>query len=78
MPLDWTTEEKVLTDIKRIAAVVWRMNSDQMQSYRQKLQKNQLKILPGYLGNTFLKICRKDLVSPGKRYCTFAGFHSCK
>ncbi len=56
MPLDWTTEEKVLTDIKRIAAVVWRMNSDQMQSYRQKLQKNQLKILPGYLGNTFLKI----------------------
>lgn len=59
MVLDWTSEEKTLVNIKKIIAAVWRMNSRQMKSYCQKLQKNQSKILPGRLGSTFFELLRQ-------------------
>lgn len=59
MLLDWTTEEKTLSDMKRIIAVVWRMNSSQMRSFCRKLQKNQQKILPGCLGDAFLELLKQ-------------------
>lgn len=52
--LDWKTEEKVLLDIKRIIAVVWRMNQEQLSHYYKKLQKNADAALPGRIGHAFL------------------------
>lgn len=59
MILDWTSEEKALSNIKKIIPAAWRMNCQQMRPYCQRLQKNQVKILPGRLGSEFLKILIK-------------------
>lgn len=53
--LEWTTEEKVLMDIKKIIAAAWRMNSQQLHTYYKKLCKKCPEILPGYLGRAFLQ-----------------------
>lgn len=53
--LQWTTEEEVLMDIKKIIAVAWRMNSQQLHAYYKKLRKKCPEILPGYLGRAFLQ-----------------------
>lgn len=54
--LQWTTEEKVLLNIKKIIAVTWRMNSQQLHAYYKKLRRKCPEILPGYLGRAFLQM----------------------
>lgn len=53
--LQWTSEEKVLLDIKKIIAIAWRMNSQQLHSYYKKLRKRHPEILPGHFGRAFLQ-----------------------
>ena len=55
MILQWEIEEKTLLNIKKITASVWCMNSLQMRSCHKKLCKDKKEILPGRLGNAFLK-----------------------
>lgn len=55
MAAEWMEEEKTLLNIKKLIASVWRMSHQQMRFYCRKLQKNRSKILPGQLGNAFLK-----------------------
>lgn len=53
--LQWTTEEKVLLDIKKIISIVRRMNSQQLHSCSVKLNKQFPEKLSGQLGRVFLK-----------------------
>lgn len=55
MILQWEIEEKTLLNIKKITASVWCMNSLQIRSCHKKLCKDKKEILPGRLGNAFLK-----------------------
>ncbi len=54
--LDWTAEEKVLRNSRKIIIDAWRMNNRQLCDLYEKLQKNQDKILPGQLGLEFLDL----------------------
>ena len=62
--LNWTDEQKVLLNIKKIIADSWRMNSKQMSEYRGRLFRCQDRILPGKLGRAFLDAY--DLILAGK------------
>lgn len=53
--LDWTNEQKVLINIKKIISASWRMNSQQMSEYQARLLKCQDKILQGQLGSAFME-----------------------
>ncbi len=56
MRLEWTAEEKVLLNIRRIAAEGWRMNSGQLLQYYKKIQRVRNKILPGPFGSAVLEL----------------------
>lgn len=62
--LDWKTEENVLLDIKKIIAVVWRMNPEQLSCYHKKLQENAQAALPGRIGSAFLDILGQMSMQP--------------
>ncbi len=62
--LDWKTEEKVLLEIKKLIAVVWRMHPEQLSRYHQKLQKTADTALPGKIGRAFLDILEQMSVYP--------------
>lgn len=52
---EWTQEEKTLLNIKKIIAESWRMNSQQLQTYCGKLDRNRERILPGQTGSAFIE-----------------------
>lgn len=54
--LQWTDEQKALTNIKKIIARVWRMNHEQLYTYTKKLRKNSCQLLPGRIGGAFLQL----------------------
>lgn len=72
MVISWTEEEKALLNMKTIIAAGWRMNSQQLSFYCEKLEKSRSKILPGQLGNAFLKklewIAEQDAETTGKTW----------
>lgn len=53
--MDWIQEEKTLLNMKKIITLVWRMDSRQLHPYYIRLQQNQAKILPGRIGDAFIK-----------------------
>lgn len=72
MVISWTEEEKALLNMKTMIAAGWRMNSQQLGFYCEKLEKSRSKILPGQLGNAFLKklewIAEQDAETTGKTW----------
>lgn len=72
MVIRWTEEEKVLLNMKIMIAAGWRMNSQQLSFYCEKLEKSRSRILPGQLGDMFLKkmewIVEQDAETKGKAW----------